>query len=439
VREDPDPLAGSPDGRPQISPLAVEGLRLSTGMDLAEITRMTLDAIVPSFADAAVVFAAEHLLQGDDPVPAGSSGQDVSGQVTVRRVGTRFARGRPDPSVFPSGEALVLARDSPYARSLTGKPVIFDQPDLQTLNQVGPGGRAAFSRYTSFLAVPVNAGITAVGLITLSRVPDRPAFDDSDIADIARLAACAGISIANVMTLARHQSITDSLQRGLLAAEPAQPEHLDVAGRCLPAGGHLVGGDWYDIIPLPEDRTGIVVGDVMGHGPEAAAIMAQLRAAAHVLAQLDLEPAELLRSLDRLLAMLPGTPLATCVYAVFDPGGRCCTLAAAGHLPPVLSLPDDRTRTLNLPSGQSLGIGSADYGQARIRLPLGAVIAFYTDGLVETRARSFEEGISALRSELVRARVPLHVTCDTLIRSLARHPEDDITLILARIPPASPR
>jgi hypothetical protein len=404
-------------------------------MDLAETTRMTLDAVVPSFADAAVVFAAEHLLRGGDPVLAGSGGQDVSGRVTVRRVGTRFAHDGPDPSVLPSGEAVALAHDSPYAQCMTvGKPVVFDRPDSEMLDQAGPGGRAALFRYASFLAVPVNAGITAAGLITLARAPGRPAFGDSDIADIARLAVCAGISIANVVTLARHQSITDSLQRGLIVAEPAQPEHLDVAGRCLPADGHLVGGDWYDIIPLPEDRTGIVVGDVMGHGPEAAAIMAQLRAAAHVLAQLDLEPAELLRRLDRLIETLPGMPLATCVYAVIDPSGQCCTLAAAGHLPPVLVLPDGRTRTLNLPSGQSLGVGSVNYGQARIKLPPGAVIALYTDGLVETRARSFEEGISALRSELVRARVSLHATCDALIRSLARHPEDDITLILARIP-----
>jgi serine phosphatase RsbU (regulator of sigma subunit) len=176
----------------------------------------------------------------------------------------------------------------------------------------------------------------------------------------------------------------------------------------------------------------------MGHGPEAAAVMAQLRAAAHVLAQLDLEPSEVLRRLDRLIATLRGMPLATCVYVVIDPGRQNATLAAAGHLPPVLALPDGTARTLDLPSGQSLGIGLSGYGQARIKFPPGAVIALYTDGLVETRTRPFDQGISALRAELDQARGPLQATRDAIIQSLANHPEDDITLILARIPAASP-
>jgi hypothetical protein len=432
MTDDPGPAAGSPEGRPR----AAEGLRLSTGLDLAEITGMTLDAVVPGLADAAVVFTAEHLFRDGDPMHGRSGGQSRSGQVTARRGGTRFGAGGQDATAFPPGEAVVFAADSPYARCMTaGKPVVFSRPDSQTLDQVGLVGRAVFSRYASFLAVPMNAGLTAAGLIALARAPGRPAFGDSDIADISHLAACAGNGIANVVTLARHRSIADALQRGLLAAEPARPEHLDVAGRCLPANGGLVGGDWYDIISLSGNRAGIVVGDVMGHGAEAAAIMAQLRAAARVLAQLDLEPAELVARLDRLLVTLPGMPLATCLYAVIDPGGQSCTLAAAGHLPPVLALPDGRTRILDLPGGQSLGIGPADYGQARVKVPPGSVIAFYTDGLVETRTRSFDQGISAVQAELANAPASLQAACDALIHSLARYPEDDITLILARIPP----
>jgi serine phosphatase RsbU (regulator of sigma subunit) len=208
-----------------------------------------------------------------------------------------------------------------------------------------------------------------------------------------------------------------------------------VAGRCQPAAGHTLGGDWYDIIPLPDGRTGIVVGDVMGHGPEAAAVMAQLRAAAHALADLDLAPAELLHRLNRLAAMLDRITLATCVYAVIDPAGPACTLAGAGHLPPVLALPDGTTRVPGLPAGQSLGLGTAIYGQARIKLPPGAILALYTDGLVETRTRSYDHGILALRSLLSRERGHLETVCDALIRSLAEHHEDDITVVLARIPP----
>jgi serine phosphatase RsbU (regulator of sigma subunit) len=196
-----------------------------------------------------------------------------------------------------------------------------------------------------------------------------------------------------------------------------------------------MGGDWYDLIQLPGGRTGIVVGDVMGHGPEAAAVMAQLRAAAHALADLDLAPAELLQRLNRLASTLYRITLATCVYAVIDPEGQSCTLAGAGHLPPVLALPDGSTRVPELPAGQSLGLGTAVYGQARIKLPPGAILALYTDGLVETRTRSYDHGILALRSVLSRERGHLESICDALVRSLAERYEDDITVVLARIPP----
>jgi serine phosphatase RsbU (regulator of sigma subunit) len=172
----------------------------------------------------------------------------------------------------------------------------------------------------------------------------------------------------------------------------------------------------------------------MGHGPEAAAVMAQLRAAAHALAQLDLEPSELLGHLDRTTAMFQRPVLATCVYAVIDPGSRSCTLSAAGHLPPVLAMPDGITRVPDLPAGQSLGLGSAVYGQARIKLLPGTVIALYTDGLVETRTRSFDQGILAVRSVLADRNVHLETACDTLIASLAERYEDDVTVVLARIP-----
>jgi serine phosphatase RsbU (regulator of sigma subunit) len=172
----------------------------------------------------------------------------------------------------------------------------------------------------------------------------------------------------------------------------------------------------------------------MGHGPEAAAVMAQLRTAAHALAQVDLEPAELLGHLDRTTITLRRSVLATCVYAVIDPAARSCTLSAAGHLPPVLAMPDGVTRVPGLPAGQSLGLGSAVYGQARIKLPPGTIMALYTDGLVETRTHSFDQGITALRDVLRDQHEQLETVCDMLITSLAEPSEDDATIVLARTP-----
>jgi hypothetical protein len=430
VNDGPD-AAG---GLPLENPLALAGLQLHSGTGMAEIAGLVLDAAVPALADAAVVFAAEEFLRGGPP------GHDAPGDVAVRRLGIRFTpSGCPVPDgAFPAGESTVLGGGSPYARCMSaGKALIFPQPDGLTLERAHPGAREAFSRFASFLAVPLTAGDGPAGFLALARAPGRSAFGDSDAAAAGYLAGHAGTGIATTVALTRLRTIADTLQRGLLAADPPQPELLEVAGRCLPAAGQLIGGDWYDIIPLPRGRTGLVVGDVMGHGPEAAAIMAQLRTAAHALAQLDLPPSALLRQLDRTTATLRDATLATCVYAVIDPAAHSCTLTGAGHLPAVLALPDGTTRAPELPAGPSLGLGLGSYGEARAKLPPGAVLALYTDGLVETRTRSFGQGIHALQSGLARARGPLGTVCDTLIGALAPRPDDDITLVLARIPPCA--
>ena len=203
--------------------------------------------------------------------------------------------------------------------------------------------------YTSFLAVPMTARDTVTGFLVLVRAPGGPAFSERDAAAATRLGAQAGAGILNALALMRQRSIADALQRGLLAAEPVIPPGLEMAGRCLPAAGHVIGGDWYDVIPLPGNRTGLVVGDVMGHGPEAAAVMAQLRTTAHALADLDLAPADLLQRLNRVTTTLQRITLATCAYAIIDADSHTCTLAGAGHLPPILALPDGTTRVPELP------------------------------------------------------------------------------------------
>ena len=437
-----DPLwATAPDlpgSLASLGPLAVAGLRLAGGMDIGGLAGLALDAVVPSLADGATVCAAERLLRGSPP------GRDDPGDVAVRRLGTRFTQdgGEVPSTAFPSGETLVLAADSPYARCMrTGQPVVFTQPDGQTLERAHPGARSVFSGYASFLTAPMTAAGSAAGFLALARAPGRPAFGGSDAAAARYLAAHAGTGIANAVALTRLRTVADALQRGLQDSDPPRPELLEVAAQCLPADGQLIGGDWYSITPLPAGRTGLVVGDVMGHGPEAAAVMAQLRTAARALSQLDLPPAELLRQLDRVTGTLRDATLTTCVYAVIDPVGHSCTLAAAGHLPAVLALPDGTTRALDLPAGPALGLGPGingegrvKYGEVRVKLPPGTVIALYTDGLVETRTRSFEDGILAMRTELARSRGPLSSACEALIQMLAPRPEDDVTLILARIP-----
>ena len=436
MTDDPGVQAGG-DIRPSGAALpGAAELLLSASLDLGEIARLILAATVPGFADGTSLFVLEELLGGAGP-PAGQRGYPTADRVVARRLGTRFASEGPQASeaAFPAGDVIAFDPESPCARCVhTGAPVVFGQPDNQTLEQVRAGGRVVLAEYNSFLAVPMTAHGELVGFVVLARARGTAGFCEGDAEAAARLAAPAGAGIANALTLMRQRSIDSALQRGLRAAKPPVPSRLEIAGRCVPTSGHLIGGDWYDVIPLPDDRTGIVVGDVMGHGPEAAAVMAQLRAAAHALADLDLAPADLLWRLNRWSGTLDRITLATCAYAVIDPAGQSCVLAGAGHLPPVLALPDGTTRVADLPAGQSLGLGLASYGEAHIKLPAGAILALYTDGLVETRTRSFEDGILALRSLLAREHGPLEAMADALISSLAGRYEDDVTVVLARIP-----
>lgn len=405
--------------------------------DLAEVARLVFGIVVPQFADAAGMFALEELLSGS----SGPVGRGAGTRLVVRRLGTRLAQtGRmAAEAVFPPGEVTAFATDSVYARCVRdGVPMIFSQPDDKALEPISPGARKVLARYASFLVVPMTVRDTPIGFLIAARAPDKPAFRAGDAAAVTGLAVRAGTDIDNCLNFLRQRSVTDALRPRQPAASRYALSGLEIAGRCQPADGCEVGGDWYDIIDLPGDRVGIVVGDVMGHGTQAAAVMNQLSAAAYTLADLDLPPAEVMRQLNRTALALPHSTLATCAYAVIDPDGQSCALATAGHLPPVLAMPDGSTRIPGIPGGQSLGVGTATYGQARIRLRPGTTLALYTDGLVETRTRPFDQGILALRSVLAQARGNLNDACDALVRLLGMRYEDDTTVVLARIGPRAP-
>jgi hypothetical protein len=405
--------------------------------DPARLGWQVLQGVVPGFADGAAVFVIEELLSGGG-APAGNAPLAEPARLVARRVaGGAAADGRLAPQAgLPSGEVVAFAADSPLARCVRdGASLIFTAPSRAMLRRITPAARASLGRYTSFLAAPMITRGTTVGLLMLARGPGSPAFRGSDAPAAQDMAARAGAGIAGSLALMRHRSVAEALQQPQTAVTRVTPGLVEIAGRSLPAAGYDVGGDWYDIVPLPGDRTGLIVGDVMGHGPQAATSMTRISAVAYALADLDLPPEEVLRQLNRTAMALPHTTLVTCAYAIIDPGGQACSIATAGHLPPVLAMPDGTTRVPDLPSGQSLGVAPASYGQARIKLRPGTALALYTDGLVETRSRPFDQGILALRSALARQHQSLDTTCEELFTALGETYEDDITLVLARIPP----
>jgi hypothetical protein len=407
------------------------GRWLGTQLDLTDIAGLLLDMTVPRFGEGGAVFVLERVIAGH---------ADPGGQLVVRRLGNRFRGpdGELGRAALPAGELIAFTPDSHHGRCLSGAgPQRFGELDRTVMERIRPGGRQVLARHSSFLGVPMTARGAVVGMLVVSRAGGAVPYTDAEVGAVADLAARAGAGVADAAEFARRRRDGEALRRGLAPATPPVPDHVEVAWRSTPAPGHLVGGDWWDIIALPGGRTGLVVGDVMGHGPAAAMLLAQLRAAAHTLADLNLEPAEMMRRLDRSAAALTGGTCATCVYAVVDPAEGSCTMALAGHLSPVLALPDGRTHVPALPAGMPVGLGAGTFGQARIKLPPGAVLALYTDGLVESRTRSFTKGMLALRSAISGEHGDLAGTCDTLIDSL-RHHEDDVTVLLARIPPDQP-
>jgi Stage II sporulation protein E (SpoIIE) len=420
----------APGGRQLMSEAS---LRLGATLDLTDTSRQIIDITVPKFADAAAVFVLERLAAGE------RADQANHGQVIMRRLAAGFGRpgGHREESAFPAGEIVVFRPETPYARCVTSNhPIRFPRVDgVSIVRAAGrPGGAEVLAAYSAHLCVPLTSHGVVQGFIVMSRTAASGKFSNRDVAVARELSAVSAVSIDNALLYGREQRIAEALQQGLLPGDLATPEGVEVTHRYRPPGDQIVGGDWCDLIPLPGGRSVLIVGDAMGHGAEAAAVMAQLRAAANALAGLDLPPSTVLRRLDQMAERLKTATFATCVYTVLDPADGSCLITAAGHLPPVLATPDGKAEVIDVPAGLPLGLGAEDFGTVKVSLPPGAVLALYTDGLVENRERSFDEGIQALRSALSECHGSLPGICDAVLTSLCQHNEDDTTLVLARIP-----
>ncbi|MET8329198.1 SpoIIE family protein phosphatase [Streptomyces sp. NPDC005181] len=443
--------------------------RIGNSLDLETTARELLDVAVPGFCDLASVDLYQGLLTGDE-APPGSWGslrqEPVGGSAELRRVAFASAVSDALPVTVPDSIATEGHTDPPALGAVHRYP--FNSPCAIALRtgQVKnvPGDDRGFVQST--LAVPMVAHDTVVGLVQFSRTKGSEPFGERDRALATELAARAAVCIDNARLYRREHERALILQRSLLPPGDPEAAGLDIACRYLPGNAATeVGGDWFDVIELPGHRTALVVGDVMGRGLRAAVAMGELRTAVRTLALLDLEPAEVLSALDEVARGL-GTPggstasdglgggaqwpsrashksrdadlsevyLATCVYAVYDSVTRRCTFANAGHLPPVVVEPGEPALLLDVPPGMPLGVGGEPFEEVEVELKEGALLALYTDGLVESRDHPLDEGLQALRNALVEPALPLEDVCDHVLATLdTRHGEDDIALLMARI------
>ncbi len=235
----------------------------------------------------------------------------------------------------------------------------------------------------------------------------------------------------------RHRETAVTLQRSLLPQELEQPDDLRIAATYQPGGTDAaVGGDWYDVITLGAGRSALVIGDVMGRGVRAAAVMGQLRTAVRAYARLDLPPHEVIQLLDGLAAEIDASQIATCVYAVHDPNEGRLVYASAGHLPILVRDEDGTVHRAAEPTGPPLGTGGWVHTSGTIALPPGSTAVLYTDGLVERRSEDIDEGVASLARALSGAKGSPQVVCDRLIRSLgvtAEH-DDDVAVLVVQHP-----
>ncbi|MFC1437362.1 PAS domain S-box protein [Streptacidiphilus sp. N1-10] len=243
--------------------------------------------------------------------------------------------------------------------------------------------------------------------------------------------------LAELYEQQRHVALT--LQRSLMGS-PAPLPGMDTSSRYFPARqGAGVGGDWFDLIALGGGRVGILIGDVMGRGLEAAAVMGQLRSASHALAKTGMPPWQLMRALDAVVSELPDQ-LVTCCYLVLDPDQGRLTVCSAGHLPLLLVDPDGRARELPVPVSVPLGVGEVPHQETVLPVLPGSVLALYTDGLVETPVSDIELQVKALGIALEKAVADtpgLEAAADSVLAALLPDPKDyadDVTLLLVRIP-----
>ncbi|MEV7558095.1 SpoIIE family protein phosphatase [Streptomyces sp. NPDC089795] len=433
------------------------GVRIGTTLDVVRTAEELSEVAVPRFADFVTVELLEPVLHGDEP----SLGTGV--YTEMRRAAITGVRA--DSPLQPVGDIIrFVVPTAPMAAALDAGHAVL-AADLNAAMgwraQDAQGTRAALDYgLHSLISVPLQARGVVLGMANFWRAADTPeSFDEEDRSFAAELGARAAVSIDNARRFTREHAMAVTLQRSLLPRVLPAQNAVHVAYRYLPAMAG-VGGDWFDVIPLPGGRVALVVGDVVGHGVHAAATMGRLRTAVHNFSTLDLPPDELLGHLDELINRIDqddtgigltggeeegaveevpdgaaepaGVTGATCLYAVYDPVSGRCLMASAGHPGPALVRPGGAVEFPELPSGLPLGVGGMPFEAAEFTLPEGSRLVLFTDGLVEDRDRDFDAGLHLLREALARpGRSPDQACSDVLAAMLFPVPSDDIALLVA--------
>ncbi|GAB2872321.1 SpoIIE family protein phosphatase [Streptomyces deserti] len=415
-------------------------VRIGTTLDVTRTAQELADVCVPALADFVSVDLLDPQEHGHEP-----SGP-LTGPVSLRRAAHQSVTAGTPEAVVKQGQVDVYPAASPQADSLiAGRTIVATAPsaDLERWLAWDPVRSQRVREYGihSTMCVPLQARGTTLGVAVFTRFRRPDPFTDDDVLLAEEVTARAAVCIDNARRYSRERETTVALQRSLLPRRLPRTAAVEAASRYLPATRSSVGGDWFDVIPLSGMRVAMVVGDVVGHGIQASATMGRLRTAVRTLADIDLPPDELLTHLDDLVVALSaesgegtGEVGASCLYAVYDPVSRRCTMAGADHPPPVMIPPGGAPRLVDLPEGPPLGVGGLPFESVELDLREGTVLSFYTDGLIDSRERDVDASHGLLCDALSAASGSLDETCDRVLRALLPPggAVDDVALLLAR-------
>ncbi|UZJ32889.1 SpoIIE family protein phosphatase [Streptomyces endophytica] len=423
--------------RRRLALIADASASVGTTLDVDQTAHELADVIVPELADLAAVDVLDAVLDGRRPAALAAGGPARFRALAVSAAYATDAVRAADPT----GQIASYDADRLITRCVTdARPVLVAQVADDDLPHIAADAEgAALLRRAglhSYLAVPLIARGEVLGALSLYRVRNQVPFDEDDAVLAVELASRAAVCIDNARSYQSERRTALTLQRHLMNHRPPQPTAMEIAYRYQPAqAASEVGGDWFDAIPVAGGKTALVVGDVMGSGINAAATMGQLRTTTRALADLDLDPADVLSHLDHIAAGLDPA-FATCLYAVYDPEDGCCRIAVAGHLPPVVLRAGRPPELLDLPTGAPLGVGGVPFEQTTVPLHEGDLLVLYTDGLIETRHQAIDIRLDTLLTVLAEPEGDLERLCDRLLSALRdEHGHDDVALLIARVRP----
>ncbi|MGW1545142.1 SpoIIE family protein phosphatase [Streptomyces sp. NPDC002309] len=430
--------------RERLAVLGEAGRRLGSTLDVMQTGQELAELAVPLFAD----FVTVDLEQSGDPVRIGSTAQRLP---VLRRAGLASIHPGGPEAPWQRGSAVPMPPDAPYFEVLrTGRSYLEPSFDIAAgtwIDKDSERARAVREHgMHSVLIVPIRVRRTLLGTALFVRTDNPMPFQEDDRLLAEALVGRAAVSLDNARQFTREQNAALVFQRSLLPRRLRGGLAVEAASRYLPADiDRGVGGDWFDVIPLVGARVAFVVGDVVGHGINAAVKMGKVRAAVHTLADLELAPDELLTQLDGTVQRLAegdsddpdestAAVGATCLYAIYDPATRKCTMATAGHLPPAIIDPQGQVTFPDLPTGAPLGIGlGIPFQSVEKELPEGSLLALYTDGLVETRDADIEEGMHRLGAALAEPHRSLEDLCTRAVEpAQGLEACDDASLLLVR-------